>query len=99
MCHKNLSMYTVLSLDKVDNNLAELQDYKNRLNLHDKVYLKRKAFPHVYRITHIIHITNKYTVRPLSVRIMHVYITTDNIIIRKTVVFKLLPTKNQNNYS
>ncbi|XP_050705639.1 prominin-1-like isoform X6 [Eriocheir sinensis] len=37
MCHKNLSMYTVLSLDKVDNNLAELQDYKNRLNLHEKI--------------------------------------------------------------
>lgn len=47
MCHKNLSMYTVLSLDKVDNNLAELQDYKNRLNLHDKVCPEGVAFLYV----------------------------------------------------
>lgn len=50
MCHKNLSMYTVLSLDKVDNNLAELQDYKNRLNLHDKVCPEGVAFLYVVNI-------------------------------------------------
>lgn len=71
MCHKNLSMYTVLSLDKVDNNLAELQDYKNRLNLHEKVFLRRIGFPNVYTRAHI-HKTNKYAVRPLQVCIMHV---------------------------
>lgn len=41
-CHRNLSMHTVLSLDNIESNLAELQDYKNRLNLHEKIaQLKR----------------------------------------------------------
>lgn len=41
-CHRNLSMHTVLSLDNIESNLAKLQDYKNRLNLHEKIaQLKR----------------------------------------------------------
>ncbi|KAG0721981.1 Prominin-1 [Chionoecetes opilio] len=41
-CHRNLSLHAVLSLDNVESNLAELQDYKNRLNLHEKVRTPRE---------------------------------------------------------
>ncbi|XP_042212646.1 prominin-1-like isoform X6 [Homarus americanus] len=36
-CHKNQSLYSVLSLDHIDSILAELQDYKKRLNLDEKI--------------------------------------------------------------
>lgn len=36
-CHSNQSLYSVLSLDHIDSNLAELQNYKKRLNLDEKI--------------------------------------------------------------
>ncbi|XP_069941647.1 prominin-1 isoform X5 [Cherax quadricarinatus] len=36
-CHKNQSLYSVLSLDNVDSILVKLQDYKKRLNLDEKI--------------------------------------------------------------
>ncbi|XP_063610186.1 prominin-1-like isoform X6 [Penaeus indicus] len=36
-CHNNQSLYSVLSLNHVDSNLARLQDYKKNLNLDEKI--------------------------------------------------------------
>ncbi|KAK7084611.1 hypothetical protein SK128_007792, partial [Halocaridina rubra] len=36
-CHGNQSLYSVLSLNHIDSNLAELQDYKKRLSLDEKI--------------------------------------------------------------
>ncbi|XP_071534765.1 prominin-1-like isoform X6 [Panulirus ornatus] len=36
-CHKNQSLYSVLSLDHTDSNLAKYQNYKKRLNLDEKI--------------------------------------------------------------
>ncbi|XP_069173134.1 prominin-1 isoform X8 [Procambarus clarkii] len=36
-CHRNQSLYAVLSLDHIDSILVKLQDYKKRLNLDEKI--------------------------------------------------------------